>query len=157
MQCSVKSDSYNKTNYYEVCPKSNENDFKKHLLNMHAFTVYPLQNRLLVIEYSDSNVAATRHSSGGSLHLRCCSKPSSQLPGRFQLSQNDVLWGGFWVWRIKKIARSHVRAVWWVWKRRDIILSQKFPNIGQILRDQFHTNFSHVQIFRADSVDVHFR
>ena len=77
---------------YEVCPKSNENDFlKKVLLNIHAVTVYTLQNRLLVIEYNDSNVAATRQSSGGSLHLRCCSKLASQLPGRFQLSQNDVL------------------------------------------------------------------
>ena len=76
---------------YDVSPKSNENDFKKNLPNIHAITVYPLQNRLLVIEYSDSSVAATLHSSGGSLHLRCCSKPSSQLPGRFQLSQNDVL------------------------------------------------------------------
>ena len=61
------------------------------LLNIHVITVYPLQNRLLVIEYSDSSVAATLHSSGGSLHLRRCSKPSLQLPGRFQLSQNDVL------------------------------------------------------------------
>jgi len=34
--------------------------------------------------------------------LICCSKPSSQLPGHFQLSQNDVLWGGFWAWRIKR-------------------------------------------------------
>ena len=64
---------------------------KKPLLNIHAITVYPLQNRLLAIEYSDSSVAATLHSSGGSLHLRCCSNPSSQLPGRFQLSQNVVL------------------------------------------------------------------
>jgi len=40
------------------------------LLNIHAITVYPLQNRLLVIEYSDSNIDATLHSSGGSLHLR---------------------------------------------------------------------------------------
>ena len=55
-----------------------------------------------MIEHSDSNVAATFHSSGGSFHLRCCSKPSSQLPGRFQLSQNDVLWGGFWAWGIKR-------------------------------------------------------
>ena len=62
----------------------------KKLLNIHAITVYSLQNRLIVIEYSDSSVAATLHSSGGSLHLRY-SKPSSQLPGRFQLSQNDVL------------------------------------------------------------------
>ena len=76
---------------YEVCPKSNENDLKKKLLNIHAITAYSLQNRLLVIEYSDSDVAATFHGSGGSLHLRCCSKPSSQLPGRFQLSQNEVL------------------------------------------------------------------
>jgi len=88
---------------YEVGPKSNENYFfKKHLLNIHAITVYPLQSRLLATEYSDSSVAATVHSSGGSLHLRCCSKPSSQLPERFQLSQNDVLWGGFWAWRIKR-------------------------------------------------------
>jgi len=36
--------------HYEVCPKSNENDLKKKLLNIHAITVYPLQNRLLVIE-----------------------------------------------------------------------------------------------------------
>jgi len=78
---------------YEVCPKSNDNDLK--ILNIHAITVYSLQNRLLVIEYSDSSVAATLHSSGGSLHFRCSSKPSSQLPGRFQLSQNDVLSGGF--------------------------------------------------------------
>ena len=79
-------------NTYEVGPKSNENDFfKKTLLNTHAITVHPLQSRLLAIEYSDSSVAATLHSSGGSLHLRCCSKPLSQLPGRFQLSQNDVL------------------------------------------------------------------
>jgi len=42
-------------------------------------------------------------------------------------------------------------------KRCDIVLSQKFPHIGQILRDQFHTNFSHVQIFRNDSVNVRFR
>jgi len=55
-----------------------------------------------VIKYSNSSVAATLHSSGGSLHLRYCSKPSSQLPGRFQLSQNDVLWGGFWAWEIKR-------------------------------------------------------
>ena len=75
---------------YEVCPKCNENDLKK-LLNIHEITAYPLQNRLLVIEYSDSSVAATLHSGGGSLHLRYCSKPSSQLPGRFQLSQNDVV------------------------------------------------------------------
>ena len=61
------------------------------LLNIYTITVYPLQNRLLVIEYSDSSVAATFHSSGGSLHLRCCSKPPSQLPGRLQLSQNYVL------------------------------------------------------------------
>ena len=86
---------------HEVCPKRNENDLKK-LLHIHAITVYPLQNRLLVIEYSNSSVAATLHSNGGSLHLRCCSKPSSQLPGRFQLSQNDVLWGGFWAWGIKR-------------------------------------------------------
>ena len=71
---------------YEVCPKSNEKDLKKILLNIHAITVYPLQNRLLVIKYRDSNVAATLRSSGGSLHLRCCSKPSSQLSGRFLLS-----------------------------------------------------------------------
>ena len=64
---------------------------KINLLIIHAITVYPLQNRLLVIEYSDSSVAATLHSSGGSLHLRCCSKPLSQLPGHFHLSQNDVL------------------------------------------------------------------
>ena len=32
-------------------------------MNIHAITVYPLQNRLLVIEYSDSSVAATLHSS----------------------------------------------------------------------------------------------
>jgi len=77
---------------YEVGPKSNENDFfKKPLLNIHVITVYPLQNRFLAIEYSDSSVAATLYSSGGSLHLRCCSKPSLQLSGRFQLSQNDVL------------------------------------------------------------------
>jgi len=63
----------------------------KNVLNIHAITVYPLQNRLLVIEYSDSSIAATLHSSEGSLHLRCCSKPSSQLPGLFQLSQNYVL------------------------------------------------------------------
>jgi len=49
-----------------VCPKSNDNDLnEKFLLNTHAITVYPLQNRLLVIEYSDSSVAATLHSSGG--------------------------------------------------------------------------------------------
>ena len=60
-------------------------------MNIHAIIVYPLQNGLLVIEYSDSSVAATLHSSGGSLHLKCCSKPSSQLPERIQLSQNDVL------------------------------------------------------------------
>jgi len=65
--------------------------FLKKIIEIHAITVYSLQNRLLVIEYSDSSVAATLHSSGGSLHLRCCSKPSSQLPGPFQLSQNDVL------------------------------------------------------------------
>jgi len=71
-------------------------------MNIHAITVYPLQNWLLVIKYSDSNVAATRHSSGRSLQLRCCSKPSSQLPGRFQLSQNDVLWGVVRAWGIKR-------------------------------------------------------
>ena len=77
---------------YQVGPKSNENDFfKKNLLNMHAITVYPLQSSILAIEYSDSGIAATLHCSGGSLHLRCCSKPSSQLPGRFQVSQNDIL------------------------------------------------------------------
>ena len=65
--------------------------FFKKLLNICAITVYPLQSWLLAIEYSDSSVAATHHSSGGNLHLRCCSKPSSQLPGRFQLSQNNVL------------------------------------------------------------------
>ena len=90
------------TAIYEVGPKSNENDFfKKPLLNIHAITVYPLQSRFTAIEYRDSSVVATLHSSGGSLHLRCCSKPSSQLPGRFQLSQN-VLWGGFWAWGIKR-------------------------------------------------------
>jgi len=73
-----------------------------------------LQNRLLVIEYSDSSVAATLHSSGESLRLRCCLKPSSQLPRRFQLSQNDILWGGFWAWRMKEIVRSQVKAVRWV-------------------------------------------
>ena len=36
-------------------------------------------------------------------------------------------------------------------------LSQKFPHIGRILRDQFRTNFSHVQIFRNNSVDARFR
>ena len=71
-------------------------------MKVHAITVYPLQNRILMIKYSDSSVAATLHSSGESLHLRCCSKPSSQLPGPFQLSQNDVLWGGFWAWGIKR-------------------------------------------------------
>ena len=71
-------------------------------MNIHAITVYPLQNRLLVIECSDSSVAATLYSSAESLHLICCSKPLSQLPGRFQLSQNDVLWGGFWAWGIKR-------------------------------------------------------
>ena len=77
---------------YEVCSKSNENDTKDNfILNIHAITLHALQNRLLAIEYSDSSFAATLHSSGGSLHLRCCSKPSSQLPGPFQLSQNDVL------------------------------------------------------------------
>jgi len=77
---------------YEVGPKSNENDFfEKPLLNIYAITVYLLQSRLHAIEYSYSSVAVTLHSSGGSLHLRCCSKPSSQLSGRFQLSQNDVL------------------------------------------------------------------
>jgi len=56
---------------YEVCPKSNEDDLKNfYLLNIHAITVYFLQNRLLVIEYSDSSIAATLHCSGGSLHLR---------------------------------------------------------------------------------------
>jgi len=52
-----------------VWPKSNENDLKKNLLNIHTITVYPLQNRLLVIEYSDSSVAATLHSSGGKSSL----------------------------------------------------------------------------------------
>jgi hypothetical protein len=84
-----------------VCPKSNENDLKFFLLNIHAITVYPLQNRLLVIEYSDSSVAPTLHNSGGSLHLRCCSKPSSQLTWLFQLSLKDVFWGGFCAWGIK--------------------------------------------------------
>jgi hypothetical protein len=75
-----------------VCPKSNANDLKEiFLLNIHAITVYPLQNRLLMIEYSDSRVTATLHSSGGSLLLRCSSKPLSRLLGRLQLSQNDVL------------------------------------------------------------------
>jgi hypothetical protein len=67
----------------------------KKCIDIHAITVYPLQNRLLAIEYSHSSIAATFHSSGGSLHLRCCSKPSSKLPERFQLPQNDVLCGGF--------------------------------------------------------------
>ena len=53
--------------------------------------IYSLQNRLLVVEYSDSSIAAILHSSGGSIHLRCCSKPLSQLSGHFQLSQNYVL------------------------------------------------------------------
>ena len=61
------------------------------LLNIHAITVYSLQSRLLAIEYGDSSIAATLHTSGGSLHSRCCSKPSSQLPELFQLSQNYVL------------------------------------------------------------------
>ena len=87
---------------YEVCPKSNENDLNFFLLNIRAITVYPLQNRLFVIEYSDFSVAATICSSGGSLHLRLCSKPLSQLPGCFPLSQNDVVWGGFWAWGIKR-------------------------------------------------------
>ena len=113
---------------YDVCPKSNENDLKKKLLNLQEITVFPLQNRLLVIEYSDSSVAATLHSSAETLHLICCSKPSSQLPGRFQLSQNDVLWGGFWAWKKKKISRNQVRAVRWVGKSCDIMLSQKFPH-----------------------------
>jgi len=43
----------------------------------------PFKYRLLVIEYSYSSVAATLYSSEWSLQLRCCSKPSSQLPGRF--------------------------------------------------------------------------
>jgi len=64
--------------------------------------IYSLQNRLLVVEYSDSSIAAILHSSGGSIHLRCCSKPLSQLSGHFQLSQNYVLWGGFWAWGIKR-------------------------------------------------------
>ena len=38
---------------------------KKILLNMYAITVYSLQNKPLVIEYSDSSVAATVHSCGG--------------------------------------------------------------------------------------------
>ena len=75
---------------YEVGLKSNENDFFN-LLNIHAITVYPLQSRLLAIECNDSSVSVTLQSSGGSFHLRCCSKPSSQLPERFQLSQNYVL------------------------------------------------------------------
>jgi len=62
---------------------------------MHNITVHPLQNRLHVIEYGDSSVAATLHSSGESLHLRCFSKPSSQLPRRFQLSQNVSFGVGF--------------------------------------------------------------
>jgi len=37
----VKIESY--------CPKSNENDLKK-LLNIHAITVYPLQNMLIGFE-----------------------------------------------------------------------------------------------------------
>ena len=76
---------------YDVVPKVMRMIKKKLLLHIHAIVVYPLQNRLLVIEYNDSSDAATLHSNGGSLHLRCCSKPSSQLPGRFQLSQNDIL------------------------------------------------------------------
>jgi len=87
---------------HEVCPKSNENDLNFFLLNKYAITVYPLQNRLLMIEYSDSSVAATLHSSGGSLHLRCCSKLSSQLPGCFQLSQNWCPLRWVLAWRIKR-------------------------------------------------------
>ena len=78
---------------------------KKPLLNIHAVTVYPLQSRLLEIEYSDSSVAATLYSSGGSLHLRCCSKPSSQLSGRFQLSQK---WCSLrWVLSLGYKTKSH--------------------------------------------------
>jgi hypothetical protein len=75
-----------------VGPKCNANYLKEiFLLNIHTITVYPLQNRLFVIEYSDFSVAAILHNSGGSLHLRCSLKPLSWLPVRFQLSQNDVL------------------------------------------------------------------
>jgi len=83
-------------------PKVMRMIFLKNLYWTYAITVYPLQSRLLAIKYSDSSAAATLHSSGGNLHLRCCSKPSLQLPGRFQLSQNYVLWGGVWVWGIKR-------------------------------------------------------
>ena len=39
---------------YVVCSKSNANDLKKILLNIHVITFYPLQNRLLVIEYAST-------------------------------------------------------------------------------------------------------
>jgi hypothetical protein len=81
-------------NVYEFCPKSNENDLKK-LLNVHAIKVYSLQTRLLVIEYSDSSVAASLHSSGGSVHLRCRSKPSSQMPDVFNCHKMMSLEVGF--------------------------------------------------------------
>ena len=117
---------------------------------MHAIRVYPLQNRLLVIEYSDSDFAATLHSNGGSLHLRCCSKPLSQLPGRFQLSQKYVLWGGFWAWVIKRIARSQVRAVWWA--RGVVILF--WAEKSQTSDKFFGTSFEQIFLMWRSSVMI---
>ena len=88
---------------YEVGPKSNENELKKNL-----YWTY-MQLRFIPFKVGSlrSNTAIpasllTLYSSEGSLHLRCCSNPLSQLSGRFKLSQNDVLWGGFWAWGIKR-------------------------------------------------------
>ena len=66
----------------------------------------------------------------------------------FNCPKIDVLWGGFELGELKEIARGQDRAVRWVGKSCDIILSQKFPHIGQF--------FSHVQIFCNDLVDVRF-
>ena len=102
VKCGISTNASKWYSHTRSVPKVMRMIKKKKLLNIHAITVYPLQSRLLAIEYSDSSIAATLHSNGGSLHLRCRSKPSSQLPGRFQLSQNYILWGGFWAWGIKR-------------------------------------------------------
>ena len=84
-------------------------------------------------------------------------KTSSHLPGRFQLSQNDVLWGGFWAWGIKRNCTEPSQGYTVGWGSIVILFwAKNSPHIGQILRDQFLTNFSHVHIFRNDSVDVRF-
>jgi len=105
------------------------------LLVIDAVSVYPLRNRLLVIEHSDSSVAATLHISWGSLYLRC-SKPTSQLPGRFQLSKN-VLWGGFWAWEIK---RNHTELSQGCTVRGEALWYDNEPNIPsqQMMCDLAH-------------------